>query len=109
MTAFSRAFIGENLIKVDSDLDIDFDKLLSDNTAVIVKLVMKRVTLSTESRTRSARPQDVQEVDFIEGFGLVYKLPVDSEPAHNFWLYFGNETFKLMQLMAYTEITNCKK
>ena len=39
--------------------------------------------------------QDVQ-VTIYWGFGPVHKLPADSEPAHNFGLFFGNETFKLM-------------
>ena len=40
---------GYNVIKVDGDLDINFDALPSDNTSD------SEATLSTESRNRSAR------------------------------------------------------
>ena len=102
-------FTGDDLIKVDGDLDIDFDAMLSDNTSdneASDEQGDTLLTLSTKSWTQGTRLQDVQEVDFIEDFGPFHKLPVDSKPAHNYELFFGNETFKLN---ADIEITDCKK
>ena len=51
-------FTGDNLIKVDGDLDIDFVALPSDNTGDCEAGDEEGDTLlilSTESRTRSAR------------------------------------------------------
>ena len=64
-----RDFPGDNLIKNDGDLDIDFDALRSDNTSDSEASDEEGdtlLTLSTESWTQGARLQDVQEVDFIE-------------------------------------------
>ena len=58
-----KGFTGYNLIKVDGDLDIDFDALPSDNTSDSEASDEEGdtlLTLSTESRTWNARPQDVQ-------------------------------------------------
>ena len=97
-------FTGENLIKVDGDLDIDFDALPSDNTCDDSEASDEdgdtSPILSTESRTRSARRSRSRHY---WRFDPIHKLPVDSEPAHNFGLFFGNKTFKLM---ADIEITN---
>ena len=51
-------FTGDNFIKVDGDLDIDFDALPSDNTSdskASDEDGDASLTVSTESRTRSAR------------------------------------------------------
>ena len=51
-------FTGDNLIKVDDDLDTDFDALPSDNTSDSEARDEEGdtlLTLSTESRIRSAR------------------------------------------------------
>ena len=53
-----KGYTGDNLIKVDGDSDIDFDALLSDNTSDSEASDEEGdtlLTLSTESRTRSAR------------------------------------------------------
>ena len=58
-------FTGDNFIKVDGDLDIDFDALPSDNTndsEASDEEGDTLLTLSTESWTRA---QNVQEVNFI--------------------------------------------
>ena len=108
MTAFSRVLleIFYNFIKVDGDLDIDFDALLSDNTSDNKASDEEGNTfliLSTESRTQSARRSRSR---LYWRFGPVHKLPVDSEPVYNFGLFFGNKSYKLM---ADIEITNWKK
>ena len=57
MTALE-GFTGDNFIKVDGDLDIDFDALPSDNTCdseVSDEDGDTSLILSTESRTWSAR------------------------------------------------------
>ena len=62
-------FTEDILIKVDGDLNIDFDALPSDNTSdseAIDEEGDTLLTLSTESRTPSTRLRDIQEVDFIE-------------------------------------------
>ena len=51
-------FTGDNFIKADGDLDIDFDALPSDNTSdseASDEDGNTSMILSTESRTRSAR------------------------------------------------------
>ena len=48
-------FTGDNFIKVDGDLDIDFDALPSDNTCDRDEDGDTSLILSTESRTRSTR------------------------------------------------------
>ena len=98
-------FTGDNFIKVDGDLDIDCDALPSDNTSdsKASEDGDTSLILSTESRTRSARQSRSQHY---WRFDPIHKLPVDSEPAHNFGLFFGNKTFKLM---ANIEVTKRKK
>ena len=57
MTAFE-GFTGDNFIKVDGDLDIDFDALTTDNTSDSKASDEDGDTsliVSTECRTRSAR------------------------------------------------------
>ena len=84
-------FTGYNFIKVDGDLDIDFDALLSDNTSdrkASDEDGNTSLILSTESRTRSARRSRSRHYC---RFDPIHKLPVDSEPAHNFGLFLGQQ------------------
>ena len=78
---------GDNLIKVDGDLDIDFDALPSDNSdgEASDEEGDTLPILSTESRTQSTRHSRSR---LYWRFGPVHNLPVDSKPAHNFGLGF---------------------
>ena len=89
-----KGFTGGNFIKVDGDLDIDFDALPSDNTSdskASDEDGDASLIVSTESRTWSARRSRSRHYWI---FDPVHKLPVDSEPAHNFGLFFGQQNIQ---------------
>ena len=84
----SEGFSGDNFIKVDGDLDINFEALPSDNTSDSEASDEDGDTsliLSTKSRTRSARHSRSRHH---WRFDPIHKLPVDSKPAYNFGLFF---------------------
>ena len=86
-------FTGDNFIKVDGDLDIDFDALPSDNTSDSKASDEDGDTsliVSTESQTRSARRSRSRRWRF----DPIHKLPVDSKPAHNFGLFFWQQNIQ---------------
>ena len=95
-------FSVEDLVKIDptnyeSDLDIDFEALLSDGDSESDSSDEEGDSLPTPSTgSWSSRLQDVKDAKFTEDFGPVHKLPVDAEPAHYFGLFFGDEIFKVM-------------
>ena len=59
-------FTGENLAKVDGDLDIDLDARLSDSSESEASDEEGDTLLTLSTESQSARLQDVQEFDFME-------------------------------------------
>ena len=93
-------------MKADSDLDIDFDALLSDDSDSEASDEEGGTLLNLSNKSWSARPQDVQEVDFMEDLVQFKNCQKILNHYSTSSCFFGNKTFKLI---ADIEFSTCKK